>query len=197
MNVFNKLKWVMIVAVVFALVLATNLIDRRSFRNINDSIVSIYEDRLLVKNVILDISTTINKKEVAFLTQDTAYLAANNAALSDTLNSDLLKIKDTNLIEREEEYLNTLKEKIAVMLQSENELIQNQFSTLDEYKTVIREVNETLDVLAHIQMKEGKRVFIRSQKDMDSVELFTQLEIYFLIGLAIIALIIILYKPRT
>ncbi len=187
----------MIVAVVFALVLATNLIDRRSFRNINDSIVSIYEDRLLVKNIILDMSTTINKKEVAFLTQDTAYLAANNTALSDTLNSDLLKIKDTNLIENEEGYLKTLKEKIALMLQSENELIQNQFSTLDDYKTIIGEVNETLDELAHIQMKEGKRVFIKSQKDMDSVELFTQLEIYFLIGLAIIALIIIFYKPET
>ena len=47
MRWFDKLKWLLIIGVVFALVLATNLIDRRNFRNINDSVVSIYQDRLV------------------------------------------------------------------------------------------------------------------------------------------------------
>lgn len=195
MKLINKLKWIFIVVVVFVLILATNLIDRRSFNNINDSIVSIYEDRLVVKNIILDMSTAINKKEVAFLTLDTIFIASRNSELNEALRSDLLQFEQTRLTNEEEESLNLLKTNIEQMLQSEDELIKSKFTRLDHYKQVIKKVNDNLDVLAHIQMQEGKRHFESSQKDLMTVELFTQMEIYFLIALALIALVIIIYKP--
>jgi hypothetical protein len=197
MNLFNKLKWVLIVGVVFTLVLATNLIDRRSFRNINDSIISIYEDRLVVKNVILDMATAINKKEVAFLTLDTAFLVTNNESLTQALEEDLQAFEETMLLRREEESLDLLRKNMALMLNAEEELMKSQFADLENYKQVIRQVNENLDVLAHIQMQEGKRDVIRSKQNLDTVELFTRLEVYFLIFLAVVALLIIIYKPKT
>jgi len=197
MKLFNKFKWLLIVGVVFTLVFATNLIDRRSFRNINESIVSIYEDRLVVKSVILDMATAISQKEVAFLTQDTAFLATNNEELTNALEKDLRAFEETMLLEKEEEALGRLRKNMELMLQEEEELIRTEFADQENYKRVIRQVNENLDILAHIQMEEGRRDVIKSKKDMDTIELFTQLEIYFLIFLAVIALLIILYKPKA
>ena len=46
-------------------------------------------------------------------------------------------------------------------------------------------------------MEEGKRQVMISEKAMSSIELFTQMEIYVLLGLAILVQILIMYKPRT
>ena len=196
MKLFDKLKWVVIIGVVFTLVLATNLIDKRNFKSISESIVTIYEDRLVVKNIILDMATTINKKEVAFLTRDTTFLMAKNEALSVTLNSDLQKLGQTKVTNEEEKSLDMLRKNIELMLQAENELLGNQFENFDNYNEIIVDVNNDLDDLAHIQMEEGKKHFLISQRKMGTIELFTQIETYFLIFLAVIALIIVLYKPQ-
>ena len=197
MNVFNKIKWVFIIAVVFSLILATNLIDKRNFRSISESIVSIYEDRLAVKNIILDLATCINKKEVAFLTQDTLFLTAQNASLSATLSEDIKQFEQTNVTEREIEALNLLKEDIELMVKEEQELVRTNFANYANYKKIIKDLNEHLDVLAHIQMREGKKHMISSQRKLSTVELFTQIETYLLFFLATVALIIIFYKPRA
>ena len=197
MEWLNKLKWILIIGVVFTLVLATNLIDRRNFRNINDSVVSIYEDRLVIKNTILDMATAINQKEVAFLTQDITVIRAHNEVLTDALKSDLLKFNRTSVTYKEEKCLDQLKKNLELMFEVENELLQNQFASMDNYKTIIAQVNKDMDVLAHIQMKEGKKQFLSSQRNMATVELFTQLEIYFLILLAAIALIVIFRKTQA
>ena len=196
MRWFDKLKWLVIVGVVFSLVLATNLIDRRNFRNINHSVVSIYEDRLVVKNTILDMATAINQKEVSFLTKDTTSIKAKNEKLNDALKSDLLKFDPSSVTAKEAESLELLKKNLTLMFESESELLQNQFASLDNYKGIIAKVNSNMDVLAHIQMEEGKRQLINSKRNLASVELFTQLEIYFLIFFAAIALIIIFRKTR-
>lgn len=196
MRLLDKLKWLLIVGVVFSLVLATNLIDRRNFRNINDSVVSIYEHRLVVKNTILDMATAINQKEVSFLTKDTASIKAKNEKLNDALKGDLLKFDPTSVTDREAEILEQLEKNLTLMFESESQLLQNQFATLDDYKGIIAKVNSNMDVLAHIQMEEGKRQFINSKRNLASVELFTELEIYFLILFAAIALIIIFRKTK-
>ena len=196
MKWFDKLKWLLIIGVVFTLVLATNLIDRRNFRNINNSVVSLYEDRLVVKNTILDMATAINQKEVAFLTKDTVSIKANNHRLTDALKNDLGNFNPSSVTASEVESLDQLKNNLDAMFKAEAALLENEFSSLDDYKKIIERVNETMDVLAHIQMKEGKKQLITSQRNMAAVELFTQLEIIFLVLFAAIALIIIFRKTR-
>lgn len=196
MKWFDKLKWLLIIGVVFTLVLATNLIDRRNFRNINNSVVSLYEDRLVVKNTILDMATAINQKEVAFLTKDTVSIKANNHRLTDALKNDLGNFNPSSVTASEVESLDQLKNNLDAMFKAEAALLENEFSSLDDYKKIIERVNENMDVLAHIQMKEGKKQLITSQRNMAAVELFTQVEIIFLVLFAAIALIIIFRKTR-
>ena len=197
MSVFNKIKWVFVVMVVFTLILATNLIDKRNFRSISESIVSIYEDRLVVKNLILDMATAINKKEVAFLTQDTAFLATQNTVLTEALNADIQQFEQTSYTDKEAASLALLKKDIEVMLKAEEELIATNFEDYDRYNVCIKDLNDHLDALAHIQMQEGKKQFITSQRKMVTVELFTKIETYLLIFLGVIALVIIFYKPKS
>jgi len=197
MKVLNKLKWLVIIGVVFSLVLATNLIDKRNFKSINDSIVSIYEDRLVVKNVILDMMTVINKKEVAFLTRDLDFLTKENDGLTSALTNDLQKFEQSKLIYKEEKFISRLSENIELMLAAERELMSSEFSDYTSYSKIIKEVNSNLDELAHIQLEEGKRHFVNSKRKMSTIALFTQLETYFLIFLATIALIVVLYNPKT
>lgn len=183
--------------VVFSLILATNLIDKRNFRSISESIISIYEDRLVVKNIILDMATAINQKEVAFLTQDTAFLTTRNALLTKSLNDDIIKFEQASYTEKEAEALALLKADIELMLTEEKALIETQFANYEGYSEIIKELNSHLDVLAHIQMQEGKKQFVSSQRKMVTIELFTKIETYLMIVLGVIALIIIFYKPTS
>jgi len=45
-------------------------------------------------------------------------------------------------------------------------------------------------------MNEGKRQMSISKRAIDSIELFTQLEIYVLIFLGVVVQVIVIYKPK-
>ncbi|GAL70380.1 hypothetical protein [Jejuia pallidilutea] len=62
--------------------------------------------------------------------------------------------------------------------------------------TGINNLKENLDELSEIQINEGKRQMSISQKAIDTVELFTQIEIYLLVFLAIVIQIIVMYNPK-
>jgi hypothetical protein len=50
--------------------------------------------------------------------------------------------------------------------------------------------------LSKVQLKEGKRQMSLSEKTMDTIELFTQVEIIFLIVMAVLIQLIVLYQPK-
>ena len=65
MTFFTKIKWVLSVLLVFFLILATNLIDKDNFRRVKNSIVTIYEDRLVANDLIFELSQLVHQKELA------------------------------------------------------------------------------------------------------------------------------------
>jgi len=52
MAFYNKAKWILGILMVFVLIIATNLIDKNNFLKVRDSVVTIYEDRLVAKDLI-------------------------------------------------------------------------------------------------------------------------------------------------
>jgi hypothetical protein len=60
----------------------------------------------------------------------------------------------------------------------------------------IAKIKKNLDDLSKIQLLEGSKQMSISKKAIDSVELFTQIEIYLLIFLAIVIQIIVMYNPK-
>lgn len=186
--VFNKIKWVLAVLLVFFLILATNFIDKNNFNRIKDSIVNIYEDRLLAKGILFDMSMLVNEKYLAVRTQDDSFTVAQNNKLNAQINKLVNEFKTTKLISEEQEIFDELSLNIEEVNALENDSIVNNEVIAEK----LDEVKYNLVQLSKIQLEEGKRQMFLGKKAIDSVELLSQIEVYCLIFLAIIIQIIVL-----
>lgn len=78
MDFYNKAKWILGILMIFILIIATNLIDRNNFLRIKDSLDTIYEDRLIVKDLIFKMSKSVQEKELAVARLDTVFFLDKN-----------------------------------------------------------------------------------------------------------------------
>ena len=78
---------------------------------------------------------------------------------------------------------------------SEIACVESDFTVIEETRELLSIVVVDLDDLSQIQMREGRMQMAISQRAIDVVELFTQIEIYLLIFLAIAIQLVIIYQP--
>lgn len=197
MSVLNKAKWIIGILLVFGLIIATNLIDKKNFKQIRNSVVTIYEDRLLAKEIIFDVSTLVHDKEMAIALADTAFYNNRNTQVNQALQEDMVKFEQTELTRAEKYEFEELKKNLSLLREAETRLLESDFESKESAQTKISEIKENLSELSGIQISEGKKHLFLSKRAAESIELYTQLEIYFLIFLAIVVQIIILYNPKT
>tara|TARA_R110002050_G_scaffold50844_4_gene117471 strand:+ start:150 stop:758 length:609 start_codon:yes stop_codon:yes gene_type:complete len=197
MAILNKLKWIFGVFLVFFIILATNLIDRDNFLRIKDSTASIYEDRLIAKSIIYDLSKQFHRKEIALLKADSSFYQQENQATNSLIEEALAQFTSTKLTSKEALIFKDLKLSIADLQAKEATLLNDAEKNYPSQLLQIQEIESKLNALAAIQLEEGKRLVLISEKAMNSIELFTQMEIYVLLGLAILVQILIMYKPKT
>jgi len=197
MSILNKAKWIIGILLVFGLIIATNVIDKKNFKQIRDSVVTIYEDRLLAKEIIFDISTLVHDKEMAIALADSGFYKNRNAQVNEELQRDIEKFEQTELTRAEKYEFKELKKNLSLLREAETSLLESDFESKESAQTKIREIKENLTKLSGIQISEGKKHLFLSKRAAESIELYTQLEIYFLIFLAIVVQIIILYNPKT
>lgn len=196
MNFFNKVKWILGILIVFVLIITTNLIDRNNFVRVRDSVVTIYEDRLIVKGIIYDISKTIQEKEVAVAKSDTSFFEAENPKINKELEVLISNYEKTKLTDEENKNFNDLKAHLKDLKASEQQFIDSELSDKSAINNDIYAIKANLDDLSRIQLDEGNKQMAISKRAIDTVELFTQMEIYFLIFLALLIQIIIIYQPK-
>lgn len=196
MAFYNKVKWVLGILMVFVLILATNLIDRNNFLRVKDSVVTIYEDRLVANDLIFDISKSIQEKEVAVIKLDSVFFFDKNNQINEGLHDFIKTFEETKLTTKEVLVFDDLKQNFKKVKDSEIVFIQSKLRNSNDLEKAILQVKKNLHDLSKIQLNEGSRQMSISKKAIDTVELFTQLEIYILIFLAIIIQIIVIYKPK-
>jgi hypothetical protein len=196
MGLYNKIKWVLGIVLVFVLILTTNLIDRNNFSRVRDSVVSIYEDRLIAKELIYDISKGIYQKQAALLASDSIFFKQSNASVNAGIENALTRFEGTKLTQRENKIFTKLKRDLEQLQIAEKSLMAGDFSKSEELLSEIRTVIERLDALSDIQLEEGRRQKAISERALENIELFTQLEIYVLIFLALMIQLIVMYQPK-
>lgn len=196
MKLFDKLKWILGIVIVFVLIAATNLIDRNNFIQVKESVQSIYEDRLIAKDLILDIYKSIQEKEIALITSDANFFTARNQVINEEIGQLLDSFEHTRLTANEERVFNRLQENFEIVLQDESKLLNNDFNNASVLLEDIRRIEGDLYALSDIQVSEGNRQVAITKRATESIELFTQLEIYMLIFLAVLIQVIILYRPK-
>ncbi len=189
----EKIKWIAGLLVVFFLVLATNLVDRSNFNRIKNSVISIYEDRLVAKGIIFDMNALINQKQVALLKGDTTFFKSDVNNVNEKINTLYTAFCKTKITREENLILNNFNKKFEQL--EKLELANKQ--TEEEYLNVLIETKKRLSSLGQVQLDEGKREWLSINRNINSIEFFTQLEVIFLIITGILVQIIILYRPKS
>jgi len=204
MTILNKLKWTAALSVVFLLILATNLIDQDHFRKVRQSIVTIHEDRLVVTDYIYQLAMILSDKRLAIALNDTAYFGANKLADNDKMIGLISNFYDTKLTSEERKVLGSLEKNLNTLVEDEADFVvvvnNNEAKSLEIKSSIIDQIavlKGNLNTLANIQMKEGRRQIAIANRSVDSIDLFTRIEIIALIIIGILFQIIILYKPKV
>lgn len=186
MKLFDKVKWVSGVLLVFVIVLATNLIDKDNFNRLKNSITTIYEDRIVASDLLFEIALLVHEKELALASNDSTFTTTRNEAIFNQIEAYLTRYEETKLTTEEQNLFNGLKENLQ------------QFSAAQNRNTQLQQaINSALQNLSKIQVDEGHRQMKMSTKTMESINLFTQIEVIFLVIIAILVQVIILYKPKN
>lgn len=193
MKVFAKIRWVASILLIFFIVLITNIIDRNNFNKLSYSVTTMYEDRIVASDILFEISTIVKEKQIAHLTSDTVFFQKQNEQANREIDQLIDTYKQTKFTKEEMLAFNLLQEELEALKQKEkssanlpNEAALNSIENIDEQ----------LYNLSKIQLKEGKQQVFISNQIKDTINIYTNSEIIFLIVMAILVQIIILYKPK-
>lgn len=196
MTFYNKVKWVLGILMIFILILSTNLIDRNNFVRVKDSVVTIYEDRIIANDLIFEISKSVHEKEIAFVSLDSIFFNQTNSKVNDDIQSLISRFELTKLTSEESKIFRDLKANIESLINSENKFVNSDFANETEVIKYISKIKYNLNGLSKVQLNEGRKQMSISKQAINTVELFTQIEIYFLVFLAVIIQIVLMYQPK-
>lgn len=196
MTIFNKIRWAASILLVFVIVLVTNLIDRDNYASIRQSITTIYEDRIVASDLIFELSLLIQEKQLALVGRDTSYYQKRFVNANREIEDLIVRYQGTKLTQKESVIFSELRKGTNALMRLEN--LYTESGDLEEVDldAIIVEINKNLHDLSKVQLDEGKRQMEMSNKAMETIDLFTQVEIIFLVIMAVLVQIIILYKRK-
>lgn len=196
MTIFSKIKWVASILLVFFIVLITNLIDKGNFNRLRNSVTTIYEDRMVASDVLFELSVLLHKKEIAVISSDLLYFQKESGKTNHDIDGLLERYEQTKLAQSERAIYSSLKEELNnVKKVEENYKVSDTKGKATLLKS-INKIDQYLQDLSKIQLREARQQMFISDKAMERINLFTQVEIVFLIIMAILVQVIILYKPK-
>lgn len=199
MSVTNKIIWILGILCAFLFILITGRTNIRNFEKVQSSIEEIYEDRLVVKGLIFDLSTLIQRKEVAFLKKDEKFFELTNETVNAQIEEQLRAFRATKLTLYEEKTLAHFTKGVEKLLSIEEEAqLSKGFKNIDSSQNFFDQIDslqEDLKTLSHIQLSEGRRKLILSDQAVDSMYTFARAENYMLIFCGILMLIVIFIVP--
>lgn len=200
LNTFQKIKAIAVLAIIFLLVLATNMMDSSHFKIVKLALSTVYEDRLVAKNHLYKIAGQLQLKNNTFQTGESEEIVIVNEMTNDSIQTLVNKYAGTKLTPREAQKFESLRNELnrlnELEQQFQNEMYFNKNSEVAEsLKIQFTTVSAKLDALADIQLHEGRREIYRSNQAIATSDMLFRLEIGSLIVLALVILFVILYKP--
>lgn len=187
----NKIKWALGILLVFFLILATNLIDKDNFKKVRNSIVTIYEDRIVANDLIFELSNLVHEKEIALVSADTSFYRGQNDQVNKKIEALIATYKTTKLTAEEADIFTALQGDLDKLYEVENSAVLEQ----PGHTALLSDIKDKLFKLSKIQLSEGKNQVSISNEAIEGIDLFTRMEIYILIFLAIVLQVIVLYSP--
>lgn len=201
MSFVQKLKAMGALSVVFLLVLATNMMDNNHFKVVQKSLTTVYADRLVAKDHIYKISRQLETKELALFSSSITKIVDVNSHANDSIEKTLAQYKSTKLTNKESLHFNSLQKKLDKLYEIETRLTTDTSTVIRDHEDFNKLLNQhaaitrELDILAEIQMSEGRRQVKFSNDAIAKSKFISQLEIGALIIIGVIIQLLIFFKP--
>lgn len=197
MNIFKRIKWVLAILCVFLVILATNLMDHKNFQRVEKSVDDIYNQRLVAKELLLNVSIKFHEKEMAYALNDSNYLHSKNDRVNKDISESLQMFERSEATQKEEYILDDLKSNHLKLIQLEKKSIANDTLYSSECSDIFAEIKTNINELAKEQMMEGDYQKKLAADAINSVKIFSKIEIYTLVFLALLLMVIVLYNPNV
>lgn len=193
----DKIRFFAGLLLVFFVILATYRIDQANFDKVEDSIITIYEDRLVVKDLIFRIADLLDEKRMALATTDSAFFQGRNTVVNAEIGQLLQLFRETRLTENEDRTLSAFAEQIGELQAAEVRMGNPATHPgRDELSTQLEILKGQARTLSDIQLSEGKRQLLIGSRAIRSSKLLMQVELIVLIVLALGIQFLVLPKPR-
>ncbi len=190
MSLMQRLETGFALAIVFMLIFATNRMDEQHFKQVQDTLNTVFEDRVLAQDYIYRIENLIH--------QESLRLAVGNlevpAQEDEDLEALLQKFAVTKLTMAERRHFESLladSEKLRAVkganIPTEEKVVQLQHS--------ITRMDKALDQLAKVQVEESQRLTNIAQMSLDSTDLTSKVEIGFLIVIGVMLQLLVFLRP--
>lgn len=191
----SRFKWSFALSLFIIIIIATNYVDRHNFEKLQNSITTIYEDRLVVNDIIFELNLLLQEKEMAVIEANTAFFKAENKRLNQEIKDLVERFKATQLVPDEASTLTEFEENLQTLYRLETEMGQPNASSL-KLQQHLNRLETNLYKLSKIQLEEGRRQLFIGKKAVASIDLYTQMEVYILILLALLLLFTLFYHPK-
>jgi hypothetical protein len=201
----EKIKIAIALAVIFALVLCTNLLDKKRFGELHETIKSVHKDRLLVENYVFNIAQSVNHKRIGLyellLRPDSVWDTSFNKS-NEVISLNINDFGHTVLTKEEDAVLNKLAQDITELKSKEKSFLSKESRTASALQELLEQheqINNKLARLSAIQLEEGKKLLYISNNIITSNNLTSRLELGLLIvfGLVIQGIIISSKPPQS
>ena len=166
----EKIRTVLGLVMVILLVFITNRLDQEHFEEVQGTITTIYEDRVVAQYDLFLLTNLIYGVQMKMSSGDTVSLDS-----SGELERLLDEYGQTTLTKRENKIFGRLKENLNKL--STREVIPRGPNT----ETTFERIHGNLKELSEIQVSESKSLKIQAQESLDSSNLMSNMEMILII----------------
>jgi hypothetical protein len=186
----------LVLAMAFLLVLGSNRLDQRHFSTIQATVNSVYKDRVVVQDIIYQMTNIFHAKELRFAFEDNF---KNSSSENQKLEGLLSDFEATELTAKESKLLRELKVQFSSLWELENQIAISSHETMDNKVAIktLKQIKEKLDGLSQIQLQQSGQLTQLSNKSLGMNILLSKLEVAFLVIIGIAMLALIFYPIRT
>ncbi len=171
----EKIRTILGLVMVILLVFITNQMDKKHFEDVQGTITTIYEDRVVAQYDLFQLTNLLYDHQMRMREGEIVAFDKNGE-----VNRVITEYGQTTLTKREEEIFGRLKENLNKL--SGSDFIPQGPTT----ETTFERIHENLEELSAIQVKESKTLKIQAQDSLDSSNLMSNMEMIIIIIFGIV-----------
>lgn len=187
----KKMRIASVLCIICALVIGINYINNRSFSQIENSMHSVYKDRLLVESYIFRLSGHLHNKKMISNSFDDLSIQDQ---LNDSISLLISQYDQTLLTRKESNYFAAFKNDFSLLKRIEIRLIAKKENRTEDQNVILsiyKDMDQILRALSEIQINETNRIIQESDRKFAFASMSSQLEISIVIFLGLIAQIVL------